>query len=235
MRTGSSTVPRWGAWTARLALALGAAMGMAVSAGSAQAATPITHVVIINQENHSFDNVLGDLCARVALGTFVRDGLNQACDGVPPPARSTPVPRSTCLPPTTSSPRSRTRLGCRAHDTSIDNGADGRVRPAQATVALRTNYACCPPSPPGQIAEPDHLRQGVRGGRPVLRVPAVLVLLMGDESHHHGVPRHGRVPRQHPEDHPVAVTRPVEAGVATRSSTRSGRATGKAPWSQQLS
>src|SRR5438128_104982 len=42
----------------------------AVSASNAPV-TPIRHVVVIFQENHSFDNVLGSLC--------VADGLD--CDG----------------------------------------------------------------------------------------------------------------------------------------------------------
>jgi phospholipase C len=41
-------------------------------------APPISHVVIIDQENHSFDNVLGALCAQVRAGTIAR---HQRCDG----------------------------------------------------------------------------------------------------------------------------------------------------------
>ena len=47
----------------------------------AQAVTPIRHVVIINQENHSFDNMLGFLCADVAAGRVVRPGYASQCDG----------------------------------------------------------------------------------------------------------------------------------------------------------
>jgi phospholipase C len=46
-----------------------------------QAAMPIRHVVIINQENHSFDNMLGFLCADVAAGRVVRPGYASQCDG----------------------------------------------------------------------------------------------------------------------------------------------------------
>jgi phospholipase C len=42
-------------------------------------APPISHVVIIDMENHSFDNVLGALCEQVADGTIVG---RQPCDGV---------------------------------------------------------------------------------------------------------------------------------------------------------
>jgi phospholipase C len=43
---------------------------------------PVSHVVVIFQENHSFNDVLGKICADVASGVIVRDGLNMGCDGV---------------------------------------------------------------------------------------------------------------------------------------------------------
>jgi phospholipase C len=43
--------------------------------------TPIQHVVIIYQENHSFDNVLGQICVQVAAGTLVRPGADDPCNG----------------------------------------------------------------------------------------------------------------------------------------------------------
>lgn len=42
--------------------------------------SPIKHVVVIYQENHSFDNVLGKLCTEVP-NTIIRPGLNMSCDG----------------------------------------------------------------------------------------------------------------------------------------------------------
>ena len=42
----------------------------------------IKHVVIIFQENHSFDNVLGLYCAQVAAGVIKRAGAAASCDGV---------------------------------------------------------------------------------------------------------------------------------------------------------
>jgi phospholipase C len=45
------------------------------------AASPIQHVVIVDQENHSFDDLLGAFCTEQAAGTLVRAGLNQGCDG----------------------------------------------------------------------------------------------------------------------------------------------------------
>jgi phospholipase C len=41
-------------------------------------APPIAHIVVIDMENHSFDNVLGELCAEVAEGTITG---RQSCDG----------------------------------------------------------------------------------------------------------------------------------------------------------
>jgi phospholipase C len=45
------------------------------------AATPIKHVVVIFQENHSFDNVFGAYRAEVSTRAIVRAGLDQPCDG----------------------------------------------------------------------------------------------------------------------------------------------------------
>jgi phospholipase C len=43
--------------------------------------SPIRHIVLIDQENHSFDNVLGRFCADVADGNIQRPGADMACDG----------------------------------------------------------------------------------------------------------------------------------------------------------
>jgi phospholipase C len=48
---------------------------------SAEATSPIKHVIIIDEENHSFDDVLGKLCVEQAAGQLTRAGLNMACDG----------------------------------------------------------------------------------------------------------------------------------------------------------
>ncbi|MEA2556392.1 MAG: hypothetical protein QOI60_1723, partial [Actinomycetota bacterium] len=42
---------------------------------------PIDHIVILMEENHSFDNVLGRFCADVEAGLLKRNGANMACDG----------------------------------------------------------------------------------------------------------------------------------------------------------
>src|SRR5437763_5776453 len=41
----------------------------------------VEHVVVLFLENHSFDNVLGRLCAEVRQGTLDRAGEGMACDG----------------------------------------------------------------------------------------------------------------------------------------------------------
>jgi phospholipase C len=43
--------------------------------------SPIKHVVVIEQENHSFDNLLGSLCRRIDRQKIVRPGLGDGCDG----------------------------------------------------------------------------------------------------------------------------------------------------------
>jgi phospholipase C len=45
------------------------------------ATSPIQHVILIVEENHSFDNILGKFCANQAKGLIVRAGSNMACDG----------------------------------------------------------------------------------------------------------------------------------------------------------
>jgi phospholipase C len=55
-------------------------------------AAPIKHVVIVDQENHSFDNVLGLWCAEIASGKIVRAmGCNGATTGVLPDGAVIPL------------------------------------------------------------------------------------------------------------------------------------------------
>jgi phospholipase C len=51
--------------------------GGSVTTVDAFAVSPIDHVVIIDQENHSFDNVLGSFCTDIAAGAIQHD----PCDG----------------------------------------------------------------------------------------------------------------------------------------------------------
>src|SRR5207247_1100087 len=66
---------------AALVVVLAAAQGV-TAASSRAAGGPIQHVVILFQENHSFDDVFGRFCVDVSGGRFVRSGLNMGCDGV---------------------------------------------------------------------------------------------------------------------------------------------------------
>ena len=62
--------------------AAGSAASPASAAGTTAAApNPITHVVVILEENHSFDNVLGKFCAEVQSGSLKRPGKDGRCDG----------------------------------------------------------------------------------------------------------------------------------------------------------
>ena len=57
------------------------ASGGSSAAGAGSAASPIKHVVVILEENHSFDNVLGKFCSEVATGALKRPGKDARCDG----------------------------------------------------------------------------------------------------------------------------------------------------------
>lgn len=60
----------------------GAGSGVASAATlSTSSANPIKHVVVILEENHSFDNVLGKFCAEVDVGQITRPGKGAHCDG----------------------------------------------------------------------------------------------------------------------------------------------------------
>lgn len=55
--------------------------GAAAATSSTSGGNPISHVVVILQENHSFDNVLGKFCAEVDSGQIKRPGTGNHCDG----------------------------------------------------------------------------------------------------------------------------------------------------------
>ena len=95
-------------------LALGVVVGVTVGASvtvagaaapattAAAARSPIQHVIVILQENHSFDNALGKLCAEVKSGQITRPGRTRVATERPPerprPAKWSPSRRR----PTTS-------------------------------------------------------------------------------------------------------------------------------------
>src|SRR3954454_15755536 len=79
----------------RLTAVVGGLVGLAVLAGAGasaarplrpapvapQAANPIQHIVIVDEENHSFNDLLGKFCVEQASGTIVRAGVNDGCAG----------------------------------------------------------------------------------------------------------------------------------------------------------
>ena len=96
-RGRSTRTRRHGRATFRLLAVGGLAATLLISLGSkagarlpASAATipQIQHVVLIMQENHSFDNVLGKFCAEVTAGQIVRPGYDSNCDGATKGKRS---------------------------------------------------------------------------------------------------------------------------------------------------
>jgi phospholipase C len=100
--------------------------------------TPIEHVLILFQENHSFDNVLGKLCVDVRDGVITRPGWNSACDGTTvgtlPDGTSIPLSQATDIVPPVDH-----RIA--AQQTAIDGGAmDGFGRIGHCTRSW--GYAC---------------------------------------------------------------------------------------------
>ena len=79
------------AWASGLAIVGATVIAMAPTAQAAPTSTtsvipaasvsPIRHVVVILEENHSFDNVLGKFCTEVAGGQIVRPGRDTHCNG----------------------------------------------------------------------------------------------------------------------------------------------------------
>src|SRR4051795_5161409 len=79
----------------RLTAVVGGLVGLAVLAGAGasaarplrpapvapQAANPIQHIVIVDEENHSFNDLLGKFCVDQASGQIVRAGVNDGCTG----------------------------------------------------------------------------------------------------------------------------------------------------------
>jgi phospholipase C len=62
------------------------------------AVQPIRHVIVIFQENQSFDDVLGAYCAAVANETIHRNGLNRGCNGVTRATTMSGQPPLTTMP-----------------------------------------------------------------------------------------------------------------------------------------
>ncbi len=77
--------------------------------------SPIQHVVIINQENHSFDNVLGNFCDLATQGQIQRDPCEGATTGVLPDGTVTPLQQAADLVPII-------RHSVKAQEVSIAHG-----------------------------------------------------------------------------------------------------------------
>jgi phospholipase C len=118
-------------------------------APAAAAATtgPIRHVVVIYEENHSFDNVLGRLCKLVSDGSIVRPGAGDACDG----AMSGLIAGGTGIKLTKASDVvPRVGHAVAAQQAAIDGGKmDGFSRVFGCTAF--TGYACYRQFVPAQI------------------------------------------------------------------------------------
>src|SRR5262245_11009961 len=55
--------------------------GVGGSRSAVSADSPIQHVVFIDEENHSFNDLFGKYCADQAEGSIRREGLNDGCIG----------------------------------------------------------------------------------------------------------------------------------------------------------
>src|SRR5262249_47745422 len=55
--------------------------GVGGSTSSVTADSPIQHVILIDEENHSFNDLLGKYCIEQAQGLIRREGSNDGCIG----------------------------------------------------------------------------------------------------------------------------------------------------------
>ena len=110
---------------------------------TAAATSPIQHVVIVLQENHSFDNVLGRLCSEIDQGLIAHEPCDGATSGVLPDGTVIPLGRSPDIVPSTT----HTVIGQRR---SIDGGKmDGFGLVHGCTKAEK--YACYSQFDPEQV------------------------------------------------------------------------------------
>ena len=172
--------------------------------------TPIRHVVILFQENHSFDDVFGRFCVDQAAGTIARDGLNMPCDGAvtgttvdgrddPAGARARPGAQRRALR------RRAAHIGRRRRD-----GRVLRDRRLQEGPGLRL----LPDVRPVEHPQPVGARRAIRDVRPDL-LPGRLAVVGRPPRHCGGDDR--RVQRRQPEE---GGRRPVPLGVGMRQPAR---------------
>jgi phospholipase C len=125
------------------------------AAGVSAAATPIKHIVVVFQENHSFDDVFGRFCVDQAHGTIVRAGLNMPCDGVVTGTLATgetiPLPPAPDIVPNVAH-------SVAAQRTAVDGGAmDGFSNIVGCKQAQ--GYACYQTFDPSSIPNLTHLAE----------------------------------------------------------------------------
>src|SRR5205085_1290059 len=103
--------------------------------------TPIQHVVIIDEENHTFNDVLGKFCVEQASGQIIRAGVNDPCVGTDQgviSGSSTPYPL-------TSEPDVGLSIGHSptAQQAAIDGGKmDGFSTINGCTASSSPSYGC---------------------------------------------------------------------------------------------
>ncbi|MGH2966843.1 MAG: alkaline phosphatase family protein [Solirubrobacterales bacterium] len=98
-----------------------ASFGLGVADAPARA-TPIKHVVVVYQENHSFDNVLGRLCLRTGRCSGSRTGYLPDDQEIPRvPTVKELIPPPDALPAYARGPNFRF-VGARFRSTAIDHG-----------------------------------------------------------------------------------------------------------------
>jgi phospholipase C len=108
------------------------------------ASSPIRHVVVIDQENHSFDNVLGVLCAGVTAGVVRRPGLDMPCDGATTAKRAGvpfPIGRAEDLVPIVDHSATAQRIAIHAGAMDGFGHLDGCAQTGAAAPPCYTQFA----------------------------------------------------------------------------------------------
>ena len=124
-----------GRWRIGVVVAVVVALALGVAGAARAQATPIQHVVVIYQENHSFDNVLGRLCPRL--------GCDGATKGRLPDGSQIPLRKATDIVPDVIHSTS-------AQATAIDGGRmDGFAKISGC--GADTKYQCLTQFMPSQI------------------------------------------------------------------------------------
>ena len=117
--------------------------GTAVSLAGFTVASPIQHIIVIDEENHSFDNLLGAFCAQVAGGLIQRDPCDGATTGTLPDGSTISLGPATDLVPEVGH-------SVAAQQRAIDhNRMDGFANIIGCGAAQ--NYACYTQFDPTQI------------------------------------------------------------------------------------